>query len=594
MAQDNKGFTDSSFFKNLANKLPYQALDLNKVLAELNPKYETFQDTGSRRAEALAKQSIFYDNDYNNTPSGSVSKGGVYSELVYANIQADKGPRIMDYRVMAAFAEVADCLDEICDECINKNDAGEIAKLHFKNLDLDDEDRDKIIHEFQKYITNFELDRKGWEYFRQLLIEGEVYFEHIIHKTYPEEGVLGIVQLPTELIDPIFDNIQNMIVKGYILRKPIFNPNKPNKIEKFEFIPMDKNQITYINSGIWNQDKTFRLPFIENARRAYRQLSLIEDSIVIYRLVRAPERLVFNVDVGNMAPPKAEAYLRKLIQEYWSKKTFDSTQSGPVQKFNPQSMLDSFWFAKRAGSEGTSVTQLAGGANLGELTDLMYFVNKLYKALKVPTNRLNTESTFKDGNEILREELKFARFIIRMQQNFANGMKNGFLTHLKLRGIADRLNIKEQNLNIEFNVPTNFYELRENQKLELKVTNFNSLVSNATISSTFAQKKYLGWSDIDVKANREFLRKDKEFEWEVSQILNGGPNWRDAMIAPGEANQQQGAEIGGAAPGGSAMPPSFGPPAAGGPPPPAGAPAQGAEIGGSGGTATPAPAPTPA
>ena len=595
MAQDNKGFTDSGFFKNLANKLPYQALDLNKVLAELNPKYETFQDTGSRRAEALAKQSIFYDNDYNNTPSGSVSKGGVYSELVYANIQADKGPRIMDYRVMAAFAEVSDCIDEICDECINKNDAGEIVKLHFKNIDLDDEDRDKIIHEFHKYVQNFELDRKGWEYFRQVLIEGEVYFEHIIHKTYPEEGVLGVVQLPTELIDPIFDNIQNMIVKGYILRKPIFNPNKPNKIEKFEFIPMDKNQITYINSGIWNQDKTFRLPFIENARRAYRQLSLIEDSIVIYRLVRAPERLVFNVDVGNMAPPKAEAYLRKLIQEYWSKKTFDSTQSGPVQKFNPQSMLDSFWFAKRAGSEGTNVTQLAGGANLGELTDLMYFVNKLYKALKVPTNRLNTESTFKDGNEILREELKFARFIIRMQQNFAAGMKNGFLTHLKLRGIADRLNIKEQNLNIEFNVPTNFYELRENQKLELKVTNFNSLVSNATISSTFAQKKYLGWSDIDVKANREFLRKDKEFEWEISQILGGGPNWRDAMIAPGEANQQQGAEIGGAAPGGSAMPPSFGAPAAaGGTPPPAGAPAQGAEIGGPGGTATPAAAPTPA
>ncbi len=125
-----------------------------------------------------------------------------------------------------------------------------------------------------------------------------------------------------------------MIIKGYILRKPIFDPNKPEKIEKFDFIPMDDNQVSYINSGIWNQDKTFRLPFIENARRAYRQLSLVEDAIVIYRLVRAPERLVFNVDVGNMAPPKAEAYLRKLIQEYWSKKTFDVNQSGQVQKLN--------------------------------------------------------------------------------------------------------------------------------------------------------------------------------------------------------------------------------------------------------------------
>jgi len=566
MAQDNKSFNQSGFFKNLANKLPYQTLDLNSVLAQLNPKYETFQDTGSRRTEALARQSIFYDNDYNNTPSGSIAKGGIYNDLVYANIQADKGPRMMDYRVMAAFSEISECLDEICDECINKNDSGEIVKLVFKNLDLEDHEKNTVLGEFYKYVQNFELERKGWEYFRQLLVEGEVYFEHVIHKAFPGEGILGAVQLPGELIDPIFDNIQNMIIKGYILRKPIFDPSKPNKVEKFEFIPMDKNQITYVSSGIWNQDKTFRLPFIENARRAYRQLSLIEDSIVIYRLVRAPERLVFNVDVGNMAPPKAEAYLRKLIQEYWSKKTFDSTQSGPVQKFNPQSMLDSFWFAKRAGSEGTSVTQLAGGANLGELTDLMYFVNKLYKALKVPTNRLNTESVFKDGNEILREELKFARFIIRLQQNFANGLKNGFLTHLKLKGISDKLNIKEQNFYLEFNVPTNFYELRENQKLELKVNNFTSLVANQTISSTYSQKKYLGWSDTDVKANREFLRKDKELEWELAQIVAGGPNWREQMISGGGAGGAP-ADASGSTPGGSAAPPSFGSPAADGAPP---------------------------
>jgi len=557
---DNKSVNATGFFKNITNKLPYQSLDLNAVLGQLNPKYEVFQDTGSRRTEALARQSIFYDNDYNNTPSGQIAKGGIYNDLVYANIQVDKGPRILDYRIMAAFAEVSDCLDEICDECVNKDEHGNVAKLHFRNIELEEHDKHKIDNEFKKYINNFELEKKGWEYFRQLLIEGELYFEHIIHKSFPEEGILGAVQLPTELIDPIFDNIQNMIIKGYILRKPIFDPNKPNKIEKYEFIPMDKNQITYINSGIWNQDKTFRLPFIENCRRAYRQLSLIEDSIVIYRLVRAPERLVFNVDVGNMAPPKAEAYLRKLIQEYWSKKTFDVNQSvNPVQKFNPQSMLDSFWFAKRAGSEGTSVTQLAGGQNLGELTDLMYFVRKLYKALKVPTNRLDEQSSFKDGNEILREELKFARFIIRLQQNFASGLKNGFITHLKLKGLIDKYELKEHNLHIELNVPTNFYELRENQKLELKVTNFNNLATNPFISPTYAQKKLLGWNDIDIKANREFLRKDKELEWELNQITTGGPNWRDQFTG--------GAQGGGTTPaattGGAETPPPFGAPAAG-------------------------------
>jgi hypothetical protein len=548
----------SGFLKNLVNKLPYQSVDFNKVLGDLNPKYNTFEDTGMRRVEALAKNSIFYNNDFNNTGAGQISVDGNYNSLVYANVEENKSGRMRDYRIMAAFSEISDALDEICDECVNRSEDGDIVNLTFRNTDLDEDKQQTVKDEFEKYIDYFNLEKKGFEYFRQLLIEGEIYFEHIIHQGYTDDGILGAVLLPSDLIDPIYDNIQNMIIKGYILRKPIFDPNKPEKIEKFDFIPMDENQVSYINSGIWNQDKTFRLPFIENARRAYRQLSLVEDAIVIYRLVRAPERLVFNVDVGNMAPPKAEAYLRKLIQEYWSKKTFDVNQSGQVQKLNPQSMLDSFWFAKRAGSEGTSVTQLQGGANLGELADLMYFVNKLYKALKVPLNRLNPESQFADGENILREELKFAKFVIRLQQQFAGGLKNGFITHLKLKGLFEEYELKVPNLHLEFNVPTNFYELRESQKLELKASNFNSLANNEFVAATYAQKRYLGWNDVDVKANREFLRKDAELQWELSQIGSAGPNWRDEMQPAGEGDVAGGlpdAGVGGISP---ETPPDFG------------------------------------
>ena len=553
MADQQNNGQQSGFFKNILNKLPYQTVDCNKVLSDLNPKYQSFEDVGMKRTEALAKNSIFFNNEYNNAGTGQISVDGNYSSLVYANVEENKGGRLQDYRIMASFAEISDALDQICDECINKDSQGNVINLILRNTELQSDIEQSIKDEFEKYIEYFDLERKGFEYFRQLLVEGEVYFEHIIHKQYTDDGILGVAHLPSDLIDPIYDNIQNMLIKGYILRKPIFDPTQPGKIDKFDFIPMDDNQVSYINSGIWNQDKTFRLPYIENARRAYRQLSLVEDSIVIYRLVRAPERLVFNVDVGNMAPPKAEAYLRKLMQEYWSKKTFDSNQSGQVQKFNPQSMLDSFWFAKRAGSEGTSVTQLPGGANLGELADLMYFVNKLYKALKVPTNRLNPDSTFSDGDQILREELKFAKFIIRLQQHFAQGIKNGFLTHLKLRDMFTKYDIRAQNIHLEFNVPTNFYEMRESQKLALKVDNFNSLATNEYISATYSQKKYLSWSDTEIKANREFLRKDKELEWELAQITNGGPNWRDDLeqaAAPG-GEVAAGGEAGG-------MPPEFG------------------------------------
>ena len=383
-----------------------------------------------------------------------------------------------------------------------------------------------------------------------------------MHEEYVKDGVLGVINLPAEIIDPVYNNIQNMLVKGFIYRKPIFNKSQPNKVERVEFIPMDQNQIMYVNSGVYNETKNFVVPFLENARRPYRQLSLIEDAIVIYRLVRAPERLVFNVDVGNMPPPKAEAYLKKLIQNYWSRKTFDMDQTDVVKKFNPQSMLDAFWFAKRQGSEGTTVDQLAGGANLGELSDLMYFIKKLYRALKVPSTRLDpNDQASADGSTILREELKFARFVMRQQQRFAAGIRKGYITHLTLMGIFEKLELNEQNFEVDFNVPTNFYELRENQRLELKAGNFNNLASSEFVSSTYAQKKYLGWKDRDILANREFLRKDAELMWELGQIQAAGPAWKEVAVA-GEVAETDAAVGGeGAGVGGGAIPEFGGGPA---------------------------------
>lgn len=978
---------NSSFRQELMNyissKLPYSGFDVTQMTQNLNPKYKYFEDTGMKRTEVLSRHSVSQNFDFNNETVGNITADKRYSEVMYANIQKDKLARVRDYRIMAAFSEVTNALDEICDEIINiDSHTSSCLNLKYRNINLSDFQKQTLEKEFYKYTNFFDFEHKGWSYFRQLLVEGEVYWEHIVHKDYVEEGILGVIQVPTELIDPVFSNVQNVMVKGYLYRKPKFDPNNPLKQVGVDFIPMDKNQITYIHSDVWNESKTMRLPFLENARRAYRQLSMIEDSIVIYRLARAPERLVFNVDVGNMPAPKAEAYLRKLITNYWSTKTYDPDQGGIVQKFKPQSILDNFWFAKRAGSEGTDVKQLAGAclamdtkvplldgrtltiseieqeikedkklwvystdpetghvapglvtwagvtqeeaevykltfdngkelictpdhkfpilgkgfveakdleigesmipfytkeegirkntskyemiyqndtkkwefthrmvgnffkrknkheemlycesnkgknkstihhkdfnrynnnpenlafmnnadhikyhsenlekiwenrspeerkeigkkqsegiknyfsniseeertiradisrengklgpialgeklkdsafkkafgssiskgikakftampeeerkshfensyqkclnsekyvqslknmsanqslifddkilkfvidqvrgkttheitkydlcdiinntpeilnhflklnegrkiknwcgsrishthfspmvkkfgyqtwkqfrkecelfnhrlvsiekmpnkiqvgtltidndkkyhgfhtyaldcgvftknSNLGELQDLHYFVKKLYQSLKVPTTRLDPQDAFRDGADMLREELKFARFIIRLQQLFAGGIKNGFITHLQLKGMWKEYELKEEAIQVEFNVPTNFYELRESQKLELKVQNFGSLTSNESISPSFAQKRYLGWNDIDIKANREFLRKDKELRWELTQIENLGPNWKEQVAAQAAAG---GAEAGAVPPGG--------------------------------------------
>ena len=542
----------ATFGRNLmsyvSNRLPYASQEDDS----LNDKYKYFAKNGQQRAEALVKSSVTSSNPYNNIPIGDFGKDGSFNDVMYASLDQDKGSRMRDYRVMAANNEVSEALDEICDEMINPDENGRVIKIGYENIELDVDQKSDLDAEFDRYVDYYDLKSKGWGYFRQLLVEGEVFFEQVLHEDYTKEGVLGLINIPAEIVDPVYNNIQNMIVKGFIYKKPIFSTTQPNKVEKTEMIPMEQNQIIYANSGVYNETKDFVIPFLENARRPYRQLALIEDAIVIYRLVRAPERLVFNVDVGNMAPPKAEAYLRKLIQNYWSKKTFDSDQTNVVNKFNPQSMLDAFWFAKRQGSEGTSVTQLPGGANLGELTDLMYFIKKLYRALKVPATRIDPEDRTVDPSTILREELKFAKFIVRQQQHLSSAIKKGFVTHLKLKGIWDEMNLSETNIDVAFTPPTNYYEMRENQKLELKAANFNTLAGNEFISVTYAQKKYLDWKDRDILANREFLRKDAEMQWELAQIQANGPMWKEQLAAAAEAGGEagEGGDLGGAAGGG--------------------------------------------
>ena len=565
-----KGTFGRGLMQLIASKMPYNVEEsLIDNINEINPKYKHFYGSGSQREFLLAKHSVSQQTSNENDPAGSIAIDNNYHQFMYANIDVDKGKRLGDYRVMAAYAEVADALDEICDGIIVEDDTSEVVKLKFNNEDYGQVTLDEIKKEFKKLVDHFKFEEKGWEYFRRLLVDGELFFEHIIHADHADAGVLGIIDIPTELMDPIYDNVQNMQLKGYLLRRPIINP-KTETVEKYDYIPFEKNQVTYIHSGTWNEDQTMRLPFIENCRRSYRQLSLMEDAVVVHRLVRSPERLMFNIDVGNLSPPKAEAYLRKLMHNYWSRKTYDANQGSTINAFDPQSMLDSFWFAKRTGSDGSSVQSLQKGQSFDSIEDLQYFVKKLYKSLRVPVGRLDESSTFGDDTSMLREELKFARFLLRTQQKFAYGLKESFITHLKLTELWERYELKEHHFDVTFNPPSNFFALREQQIFELKSGNFTAMAQVEGISQTLCLKKYMDWSDTEIKQNREWLRRDKDLAWELAQREAMGPNWREQLEAAANAGSQpepgMGAGMdlgaGGMPPvGGSAeAPPGFGPP----------------------------------
>ena len=551
MGRSTQGSTTSRFFNSIVARLPYSygILDQGK---EKNPRFDVFNEITSRKEERLNKLSIFQQQDDAFGGSSLIDKS--YHQFMYADVDFDKIRRLQEYRRMSAYAELSDAIDEICDECISPNKQGDIIEFNLKG-NYDNNIRGAIKEEWNNFLTVFNLHENGWGYFRKLLVDGEVYFENLIHPRKTEAGILGVIPIPTELINPIYDNVQNMLISGYLLRKPKLSTQKTMMAKDAEdLITMDKNQITYIHSGIWNEDNTIRLPYIENARRAYKQLSLIEDSIVIYRLVRAPEKLVFYVDVGNSSPPKAEAILKRTMQAYWTKRSYSNGKVSNV--YDPQSMLDSYWFARRTGNDGTKVETLQGGQNLGQLDDLMYFMKKLYKSLKVPQSRLDPQDPFKDGSEITREELRFARFVMRVQRQFAMGIKSSFITHLKLRGLWDKLKIKEHEIFTVFNPPTNFQAIRDQQSVELMLNNYTQMTNDELISNTYGQRYYLKMTDAELAENREWLKKDMALRWELEQIQMNGPQWREQLAQMDSAMDDfdmSGGGLGGGA-GGSALP----------------------------------------
>jgi hypothetical protein len=560
----DQAFPSTSLLGAFVSRLPYAYQILDSMM-ERNPKFQDFRKVAPKREELIQDQSVFLQDPELQFQGGPGTPGAItlnkdYQAFIYANVDKDKTRRLQDYRRMAAFAELGDCIDEICDECIVKDENDVIVQFNLRG-EYTKEVKDTIEKEYKKFIQIFDLEDKGWEYFRQFLIDGELYFENIILEDKKDLGIIGLVSIPTELINPVYQNVQNELVKGFLIRKPVVGPaTSMNRKDQEELFFMNKAQVTYINSGIWNEYKSIRLPFIENAKRAYRQLSLIEDSIVIYRLVRAPERLRFTIYTGSMPPPKAEAYLKRLMQSYWTKKNFDNSQGsgGRVTNiYDPQSMLDAYWFTKDAQGNGSTVDTLPAGQNLGQLDDLNYFLKKLYNSLKVPTSRFMSEDggVFKDGAEITREELRFARFIIRIQRQFAMGIRDTFIAHLKMKGFWKQYKLRERAIQIEFNVPTSFMAMRDQQLLQIKFENFNTATQNQSIAPSYAQKYYLQLSDDVMRENREWLKRDAALRWELAQIEGSGPNWREQLAAQAGTAPEGGAapaELGGGGGGGSA------------------------------------------
>ena len=179
------------------------------------------------------------------------------------------------------------------------------------------------------------------------------------------------------------------------------------------------------------------LSYLHKGIKVLNQLRMIEDSLVIYRISRAPERRIFYIDVGNLPKVKAEQYLREVMGRYRNKLVYDAATGEIRDDRKYMSMMEDFWLPRREGGRGTEITTLPGGQNLGELTDVQYFQTKLYKALNVPAGRLDSQTSFNLGrsSEITRDELKFTKFVGKLRKKFSDIFHDTLKTQLILKGV---------------------------------------------------------------------------------------------------------------------------------------------------------------
>ena len=360
---------------------------------------------------------------------------------------------IKRYREMALHPECDGAIEDVVNEAIVSDLYDSPVEIELSNLNASETLKKKIRAEF-KYIKEImDFDRKSHEIFRNWYIDGRVYYLKVIDMKNPQAGIQELRYIDPLKIKYIRQEKKkpgNTLDTGYarVNGKREDIANGPEFEEFFQYTPspnyptssmaasrggskavkIAKDSITYCTSGLVDRNKNTVLSYLHKAIKALNQLRMIEDSLVIYRLSRAPERRIFYIDVGNLPKVKAEQYLKEVMSRYRNKLVYNA-QTGEVRddrKF--MSMLEDFWLPRREGGRGTEITTLPGGQNLGELADIEYFQKKLYRALGVPESRIAADGGFNLGrsSEILRDELKFAKFVGRLRKRFAQMFNDMF------------------------------------------------------------------------------------------------------------------------------------------------------------------------
>ena len=404
---------------------------------------------------------------------------------------------IKRYREMALHPEVDGAIEDVINEAIVSDQNDSPVQIDLSNTPASDKLKKLIRDEF-KYIKELlDFDKKCHEILKNWYVDGRIYYHKLIDIEKPNEGIKElryIDPLKIKLIRRIKKNPKHLTNSNFTpggAKGATENFQTPEVEEFFQYDPntttggygqsatfknninsvkISKDAISFVHSGLVDRNKQTILSWLHKAIKGLNQLRMIEDSLVIYRMSRAPERRIFYIDVGNLPKIKAEQYLRDVMTRYRNKMVYDANTGEIRDDKKMMAMLEDFWLPRREGGRGTEITTLPGGQNLGELADIEYFQKKLYRALGVPDSRLASSGGFNLGrsSEILRDELKFTKFVGRLRKRFSYLFHDLLKTQLILKNIVtpEDWEVLSEHIQYDYVYDNHFAELKEAELIQ--------------------------------------------------------------------------------------------------------------------------------
>ena len=453
---------------------------------------------------------------------------------------------IRRYREMALHPEVDSAIEDILCEAIVADQNDSPIQIDLENLNVGPKVKDIIRSEFQYIKEMLDFDKKAHEIFRNWYVDGRIYYHKVIDLEKPEEGIKELRYIDALKIKYVreqkkkgganaiqytqgnkpggSDNPLDADFEGlseYFIYTPhSYQKNQYGSVavtgQQKDAVKFAKDAIAYCTSGLVDRNKQTVLSYLQKAIKALNQLRMIEDSLVIYRLSRAPERRIFYIDVGNLPKAKAEQYLREVMARYRNKLTYDANTGEIRDDKKYMSMMEDFWLPRREGGRGTEISTLPGGQNLGELTDVEYFQKKLFRSLNVPESRLADNSGFSLGrsSEILRDELKFTKFVGRMRKRFSNLFHDILKTQLILKNVItpEEWEYMSDHIQYDFLYDNHFAELKEAELMQERL----GLLATADpyigkyYSVDYIRRKILRQTDEEVVEQDKLIKAEKE------------------------------------------------------------------------------------